>query len=263
MNNDNECHEFKFDSPVADLLGVDSKAKEWARWQKDRFYDLDTEILDMQEGWIYERKRRNQKGKKIRKWFEQLRFGYNDERISFWKPKINDLVACEARRWKAIQYRNNQMKKVESAFDLVVENTPFCCIRKTEEWPGFAWVEFPHYNDNGYGTRGVSWNWWEIQKTRNVNVELDRPNCPLKQDVGDAFFNYEDRSSIIRKRVGIIEQVFQMSLEKKYAQQFYEARYSRTLLNLVINGRNYLIGMIEGQRFGVIAYHEDVITQVL
>lgn len=220
-----------------------------------------TEILDQEEGWIYERKMNGKKGKRLRKFFERLGRGYSDEGITFWRPKLDDIAYCEAKRWKAKLYATSQYKKVIGAFDLVLNNTPFSCIRITEQYPGFAWVEFPHNNSGPYD-RGVSWDWWE-SSYRNKNKSKDRPESPLKQDVGDAWFNYEDRSREIRQRVGYFELLFHQAIEKKYSQGFYRERHGNTKIKLVINGREYLIGMAEGRSFGVIAYPEDTITQVI
>lgn len=258
----NASESFQFESPVANLI---KEAKEQAAPTRQRFYDYHTEILDIEEGWVYEKKRGNKRGKKLRKYFERLGRGWGEDGITFWKPKLNDIPGCEASRWHARQYYANQMKKIISAFDLVLENVPFCCIRNTKDWPGFAWIEFPKYEYGGEQDRGVSWDWWEHKRDRGRNGGPlpDRPESPLKQDVGDAWFAYEDRSRQLRERLGYFETLFHMAIEKEYAQAFYRSRHSSTMLNLVINGRNYLIGIKDGRSFDVIAYPENVITKVL
>lgn len=254
-------------SPVLGLTKEKEDKNEVAP-HKHRFgcysYNYQTEILDEKEGWIYEKKRGNKKGKRLRKYFEKLGRSYGDDKSPcFWKPKLDDLAYCEEKRWKALQYQQNQYKKITGAFDLVLNNTPFCCIRIVERYPGFAWIEFPHNENYLVERRGVSWDWWE-SSYRNKK-KLDKPDSPLKQDVGDAWFYYEERSREIRRRVSYFEQLFHMSLEKKYADAFYRSRNGGddTKLKLVINGREYLIGIVDGRSFGVIAYPENVITQVV
>ena len=250
---------------IASLLGLtkEKEAKEVERkgsrygWSQ---YDYRTEILDEKEGYVYEKKRGNKKGKRLRKFFEALGRGYSDERACFWRPKLDDLAYCEAKRWKAQQYKQNQYKKIIGAFDLVLKNTPFSCIRITKNYPGFAWVEFPHYD---HEPRGVSWDWWE-SNYRNKN-KTDKPPSPLKQDVGDAWFYYEDRSRELRQRVSYFELLFHMALEKRYSQAVYMMRNSgsQSVLKLVINGREYIVGCPDGRSFGVIAYPENIINQVI
>jgi hypothetical protein len=218
----------------------------------------------MDEGWIYAFNPRTQKrGKKLRKFYELLNRGsYDfDEGIRFWKPKINDVVTAEAKRWKALQYRSKQYAKISPAFDLVLKNTPFSCIRITKEYPGFAWVEFPHNNSGPY-ERGVSWNWWDRSSTNKNKTE--KPESPLKQDVGDAWFYYEDRSREIRTRSTYFETVFSKSIQKNYGDLFYGDHYNRLKkLKLIINGREYLIGNGERDGFGVLVYPEDFTTEVV
>lgn len=258
---------FGFESPLAgsDLIKKEEKRPK-TLWDElaDLGYSPSEIILDQEEGWIFERKRGGKKGNKIRKLYERLDRGWGDDGITFWRPRLKDIVACEAKRWKAKQYYANQIKKVMPAFDLVLENVPFCCIRKTKDWPGFAWIEFPKNEAYPGESRGVSWDWWDTNSWRNKGKpKLERPDSPLKQEVGDAWFQYETRSRQLRERLGFFETLFHRAISEKYAQAFYRERYSRTMINLVINGRNYLIGMKDGREFGVIAYPEEVITQVL
>jgi len=251
------------------VLGLTKAKKDKVEYTAPRnmIWDYRTEVLDQEEGYIYEQKRGGKKGKRLRKFFERLGRGYSDDAITFWRPKLDDLAYCEAKRWKAREYEQNQYKKIIGAFDLVLDNTPFCCIRITEQYPGFAWIEFPH--NNGYPhpypgeRRGVSWDWWE-SSYRNKK-KLDKPESPLKQDVGDAWFNYEQRSREIRNRVGYFELLFQMALEKKYSDLVYKMRNSgsMSMLKLLINGREYIVGCPEGRSFGVVAYPENLITQVI
>ena len=224
------------------------------------WYDYRKEILDTETGYVYEKKRGNKKGKILRKFFERLHQGYSrDEGITFWKPKIFDLAYCEEKRWNAIEYQRHQYAKIIGAFDLVVKNVPFSCIKITDQYPGFKWVEFPKYESQN---PGVSYDWWE-HSYRN-KLKSDKPNSPLKPDVGDAWFYYEERSKVIRERTSHFERLFQLALEYRYASAFYRAGdYTTTKLNLVINGRNYLIGRPDNRSFGVIAYPEETITQII
>lgn len=226
-------------------------------------FDFDTEILDREEGWVYEKLSENKKGKQLRKYYEEIYRG-QDNGMTFWRPKIKDLAYCESKRWVAVQYQKRQYEKIVSAFQQVLDNTPFCCIRFTQEPPGYAWVIFPHDNFRGRD-RGVSWNWWETSYEKKMNPEKpDRPDCQLRQDVGDAWFAYEDRSRQIRERKSYFEQLFKMALERRYADDFYHnTRYDNTIKKLVINGREYIIGSIERRKFGVIAYPEDIVTEIV
>lgn len=263
--------EFEFDSPIANLLKPEEKKQDEKPRNPNLQWDYDTEIVDMDEGWIYELlprngKRSERKGKKLRKFCQKLyRGAYRDEDVpSFWKPRLKDIAACEAKRWKAHLYYNNQIKKVTSAFDLVLKNVPFCCLRKKHynpgkenEWPGFSWVEFPKSNSSD---PGVSWSWWAQQRNGS---NLEHPDCPVKQDVGDAWFDYEIRSQQLRTRKSYFESLFFQSIEQRYSSEFYSARYVPYMRNLVINGRNYLIGLQDGRKFGIIAYPENIITTVI
>jgi hypothetical protein len=243
---------------------LEKTAKELSR--TPGWYDHTKEILDDEDGWIYQKLRNNKKGKKLRKFLQQLHGGYSGEdNISFWKPKINDLAFCEAKRWMAVQYQKKQFPKITGVIEDVLKNTPFCCIRLIDASPGFEWVVFPHHKVHD---RGVSWEWWESNhRRRNKEEHLERPNCQLRQDIGDAWFNYEDRSRLIRQRVGYFEQLFHMALEKRYSNEFYrEGRYGlmpQAKKKLIINGRDYLIGETNGRTFGVIAYPESTITEIV
>jgi len=248
---------------IAGLLAdKEPKTEAKAPARRPGWYDYQTEILDSEEGWIYEKLRRNKKGKKLRKVFESLHGGWDREGITFWKPKLNDLAFCEAKRWMAVQYQKNQYPKITGVFEDALKNTPFCCIRMTKEAPGFAWIVFPHYEGHD---RGVSWEWWESNhKRRNKEEHLERPNCQLRQDIGDAWFAYEERSRQIRERVGLFEQLFHKALEKRYSDDYYRNnRYNQYKKKLVINGREYLIGETNGRSFGVIAYPENIITEIV
>ena len=121
---------------IAGLLAdKEPKTEAKAPARRPGWYDYQTEILDSEEGWIYEKLRRNKKGKKLRKVFESLHGGWDREGITFWKPKLNDLAFCEAKRWMAVQYQKNQYPKITGVFEDALKNTPFCCIRMTKEAP--------------------------------------------------------------------------------------------------------------------------------
>lgn len=262
----------KFNNPIPKEVFDKLKEDEETPSQPNRWFDDKTEILDMEAGWIYERLKRGRKGKKIRKFLVSL-YGYDYRREGpfFWTPRLKDIAACEKSRWNAIQYAQKQYAKISGAFQLVLDNTPFCCIKMTREWPGFSWVVFPHYEDNGYhGGRGVSWSHWtpEDERRRNQNQEFDgdRPplsHGPLKQDVGDAWFAYEKRSREIRERRGHFEYLFEKSVIERFSNEFYRDRYSQRKINLVINGRNYLIGKDERGNFGILAKPEDTSVLVI
>jgi hypothetical protein len=226
-------------------------------WEKQfkNWYDSEKEILDAKEGWIYERKAKNKKGKKLRKHFERL-----EENITFWRPKLNDLALCEAKRWKAIQYQKNQLEKVIGAFDLVTKNKPFCCIRNTNDFPHYSWVIFRNSDSDG-----VSWDWWDHTRESKKTKLPNKQDFPLKQDVGDKWFEYESRSRLINQRVSYFELLFKKAIDKRYSDFFYEKpqRYGKIKKKLVINGREYIIGVSLHGYFDVIAYPEDVITEVI
>lgn len=200
-----EEHTFSFESPLvgSDILKREEKPeRRKSLWDKlsDMGYKSHSIIIDQEEGWIYERKRNNQKGDKICKLYERLDKGWGDDGIQFWRPKLKDIVTCEAKRWKARLHYFKQMKLITPAFDLVLDNVPFCCIRKTDKWPGHAWIEFPKHEAYPGESPGVSWEWWDKKG--------ERPENPLKQDIGDAWFDYEVRSRELRKRLELFESNF-------------------------------------------------------
>lgn len=224
----------------------DGKGKDWYNWY--------TEIVNHDEGWVYERLNyEGKKGKKLRKYYEKI-YRNTDKSITFWKPKINDLATCESKRWMAIQYLNNQIDKIAKVFPLVLDNTPFCYLKLNKEHLKYDWIIFPHYGNSS----GVSWDWWEYSKYNNGQ---ERPDFPLKQNIGDAWFDYESRSKEVRKRSSYFEQVFNMSLKEHYENAFYKSEIRRKSL-LVINGRNYLIGDTNSG-FGVIAYPEELDVEII
>lgn len=245
---------FEFESPLCDLIKKDeddSSSFKDTLWNKlaNLGYSYSSVFLSYEEGWVFECNKKGKKGKKICKLYENLfQDGYKNNNITFWRPKLQDIVTCEAKRWKAKQYYENQIKKILPTFDLVSKNTPFCCIRKTKNWPGFAWVEFSSVNN------GVSWNWW--------NKENERPDSPLKQNIGDKWFEYESRSYQLLDRFNCFKMLFHRAISNEYAKKFYDKNFHKKI-NLVINERNYIIGMKNNQEFGVIVYPEDIITQVL
>jgi len=236
---------------------TEAKKKVRPEWQ----YDFENEILDAQEGWIYSKRKNNRKGNKLRKFYERLYGGRGrDEGITFWKPKINDLAYCEAKRWMAVQHHHKQHTKIIGAFKEVTDNAPFCCIRNTEEAPGFAWIVF-HKSDRH--DPGVSWEWWELSYEKK-NKQLERPDCKLRQDIGDAWFAYEERSQQLRERAAHFQKLFMLALEKRYQDEFYRTnRYGSVKRKLIINGREYLIGAVDGRTFGVIVYPEETTVEIV
>ena len=112
--------------------------------KKDPFeVNYETELIDFEEGLVYEKKRWGRGFKRLkvlRKFVEPLdNFDYNRTGIRFWKPRLKNLVECEARRWKALQYQINQMQEFSGRFEATAIACPFRCIRVVESWPGFEW----------------------------------------------------------------------------------------------------------------------------
>lgn len=219
-----------------------------------------SEIMD-DDGWIYERKRGNKKGKRLRKWFTLLNQGYNyDDRIRYWKPKLADLRLCEENRWRAIQYQKWAWKPLNDIFDLVVKNLPFYAVTLQDDkdgWPKTQVVMFPKH-DRYDGVQGVSTDWLREGKEPPKNM-------PLKQEIGEQWFYYEKRSREVRQRVGYFEALFKMALERRYADRIYRDIYQSLKIDAVINGRHYLLGRSSdyGHGFGVIAYPESTLTEIV
>lgn len=257
---------FLGESPVKDLFEEEKPEPVRERTRLDG-PNWRTETYDPETGWIYELKGRSGRGKKLRKFYENLGRSYRDKGFAYWKPKIYDLVACEAKRFRARQYYEREMAKVTPAFDLVLKNVPFKSMRIVEsegDWTKMSWVEFPKYNDRE--RQGVSWNWVDDKEIKSPKFE----KLKVCQEVGDAWFNYEERSQEIRERVGRFEQVFDMAL-KHWAHQ-YNPRMgdpyyvnATAVMNLIINGRNYLVGQMSrqygyGYGVGIICPPENLIT---
>lgn len=214
------------------------------------FYNYRTEILDIDEGWIYAKLKNGKQGRKLRKYLEKRYY----DLIHYWRPKLNNIAACEASRWKGYLYLQKEYAKINSVFGLVVDNTPFCCFRERDGLP--AWVEFPH-SESAKETRGVSWDWWSYSY-RNKDKTLV-PDSPLKQEIGDAWFDYEKRSREIRFRYGCVQQVFMESIRLKFADLFYQSDFRDTQYRLLINKREYFIGLKNNQ-FDVLIFPENIKT---
>ena len=218
----------------------------------DKFqYDPKIEIAD--DEWIYELLPDYKKGKKLRKYFQKLYYG---DDVRYWRPKLDDLSYCEEKRWKSVQYREKQRNKIEYVFDKILKSLPFCCIRMTEEHPGYAWVVFNKISKDSF-----DWEWWDFSDEKKKEKKV-RPECEVKQNLGDLYFNNEERNRTISRRVYYFQKLFEMSLFKRYENEFYENKrdYNYIKKRLVINGRDYLIGDLE-RSFGVIAYPEDMVTE--
>jgi hypothetical protein len=115
----------------------------------------------------------------------------------------------------------------------------------------YNWIVFP---ENSRG--GVSYDWFEGK----------RPRYPLKQDIGDQWFYYQKRSRTIGKRTLIFHKLFNLALETKYEKLFYENedfRIGKQKHKIVINGRDYIIGLNRNNEFSVIVYPENVVTEIL
>ena len=234
--------------------------------KRNNYWDWNpkTEIIDIDEGLVYQKKRGNKKGKVLRKWCEV--FGsYRDEvQIRFWRPRLKNLAACEASRWHAIQYSNNQRAKYNGFFESVLKEAPFRCIIMTPKWPGFEWYYFDKHKIYGYRDNTESLSTGYI---RHRDSDQDKYMAfPIKQDVGDAYFAYEKRFNTIRKRTGYFEHLFTTALCERYSHEFYSNSIYRSgyiIRKLLINNREYLIGDKDRERFGVIAYPENVVTEVV
>lgn len=257
MNKNKDKQEFDFGK----ILDVKTKEeekrekKEKSRYNPNLSVDYWNEIIDDEEGWVYSKLPNGERGERLRKRLTSL--GYSEQKeFAYWKPKLKNLAFCEAKRWKALQYLNKEYKKVSVVFDEVLKGLPFCAIRKSDEWPGYTWVEFPKHR----GSEGVSWSYWREDERKGKG---ERPDLPLNQELADKWFYYEERSYEIRKRYSWFERVFQMSISQKYQDAYYKNRYYGfvTKTNLVINGRNYLVGFKDGDReFGIICNPENMVT---
>lgn len=273
---------------IGKLLPQEEKPAKPERYNIFDEYNQDTEILDLYEGWVYERlkepdpkyailnnlvktgvfsqeylqeysqqyKEVENRGRKLRRIKESLS-NYQDEPWLYWRTKIFDLAYCEQSRWHAVQYADKQYAKINGVFDLVANNTPFSCVKIVSDYPGYKWIEFPKNRD-----RGVSYDWWE-HSWRNKQ-KTDTPDAPLKQEVGDAWFNYQDRCKTIRRITSPLHRLFEKALELRYSEEFYRYKnnYKEFKKKLVINGREYIIGQTE-KGFGVIVYPENLITEII
>ena len=217
------------------------------------FYDYLSETVDIDEGWVYELLPDFKKGKRLRKFFESFRPG--PEGMGFWKPRLNDLKKCESQRWKAVQYGERQLDKINGVFQKILDNRPFCCVRIEKDSPNYNWVIFEKLK----GSRGVSWEYWS-HTSEAKKSKAERPNCQLRQDIGDEWFNYEKRSQLIRQRVYYFNRLFWMAIEKRYSEMFYHDevyKWGQRKKKLIINGRDYIIGM-NNSKFEILVSPEDV-----
>lgn len=237
---------FGDDSLLESLKEGEVKEDPYVKWKK--FFAQEGEKAE-EDGWIYSKKT----GKKLRKWY--CNEGHGKSQFFYWSAKINNIAFCEEKRWKALRYRDRQIKPHLRVFDDVVRERPFNCLRlikKEDEWPKTYWVEFPKYRDEDHG---VSWNWLK---------DGEKPKHPLKQEVGDAWFAYEYRSRELQGRVAIFDTMFQLALRKKYAPVYYQDPYhQRPKIMAVINGREYLLGKNRDDEFGILAYPGDIIREVV
>ena len=83
---------------------------------------------------------------------------------------------------------------------------------------------------------------------------------PIKQDIGDAYYHYQERSKLIRTRYNYFQILFKRSLEKRYLSKFnnhYLNGRDFGLIKLLINGREYIIGDKNSGKFGVIIFPEE------
>ena len=237
--------------------------------KKDPFaINYDTELVDFEEGLVYEKKRWGRGYKRIkvlRKFVESLdTHDYNREGIRFWKPRLKNLVECEARRWKALQYQIKQMQEFHGRFEATVNACPFRCIRVVDRWPGFEWYSFEKHDFYGYHGDSHSLCEHRIEE-RDARKSM---KYPIKQDMGDAYYAYRERSELIRKRYNYFHLLFFRSLQERYAGLYYKKRsLGQHVLKLKINGKDYIVGSTGrdsyGGDFGVIAYPEETVEEVV
>ena len=250
---------------IKDLMPADApkaKKKEEKPYLWGPEVNFRTELPDFEEGWIYQKigQRNPKKGKRLRKYCENLyNGGYRNERsITFWKPKLKDLAGCEASRWHAQKYSMNQMAVYKGFWGKVCDEAPLRYIKLCEEWPGFEWHHIEKHDNSYYS--GLGEYKYSLSDGRIRESDTKEMAYPLKQDIGDAYTQYNERCKTIRTRTYYFEHLFKMALEEKYSQRFYHREF--TILKLIINGREYIIGETATERkFGVIAYPEQILIE--
>jgi hypothetical protein len=150
-------------------------------------------------------------------------------------PKLNNLIACEEKRWKAYQYKISQFIKIDHILNTLYKHSPFCCVLPHKKGFEYSWLVFDE----------IGWH-----------VQSERPKfLPLNQQLGYDFINYKNRSQTIRRRVFLFEELFKQSFEQWLVELNKHYRFAfDQKLKIILNGREYIFDSKE------IVYPEDILT---
>lgn len=210
-----------------------------------------------EDGWVY-----GPDGEQRRKWFVSV--GHWDSLM--WAPKLKNLAALEAKRWKWHNRMNVHNRPFfgpvfERAQTAIDEATRVCGRAKIGGWAEITvreanktfrkikgWVEL-------VGNPGVGWGWVE-GKPDNIN-----------QPVVDEWMTGERRWLLSAHRYGLIKAAFEKAVDDNYWEKWVaEAGDYTRALRLLINGRDYWFRRAPRNAqnfFEKIAWPEDTQTEII
>lgn len=165
-------------------------------------------------------------GKKVRKWFSSL--GHQSKAI-VWEPKLNDLKAMEALRWKGILYLQNWFEKASDPFfeklRKIAKNQELQCIfQYGEKW--FKVTFRPTENSYSANLKAVS------EKTAVL--------LPVNGELGKEYYTLSRRTQVVARRKWLCGVAFKRAFDTwQYENDKAPVPVFGKILKLNINGRVY------------------------
>lgn len=199
-----------------------------------------------EDGWVYD-----SNGVRIRKWFKKYSSSWAHRKFHYWLPRLKDIALAESRRWRAYL----EIKKHEIIFDkiceLVVPKCPFVTysIENCDDWLMLEKYYIRHdvFPGRPHVSRSTPWT--------------DR-DPPVNQYLGELFLSASERVDQVKRRFYTFDQMFQLCLDKKYANTLED----HAVVQLKINGRNYHIRRVRGSYSDHrvdITTHEKIIEETI
>jgi hypothetical protein len=187
------------------------------------------------DGWVY------QNGKPYRKWFGNLYFERGGQPIGrIWEPKLKDVAAIEALRWKAIQYvKEWQEKCFMPAYRAVVavcKKKETILHARVTDGSDIIWCKYRFFRDRDSPYKTEDWpcsysHDWLREKVRN----------PKHVEIAQRFYEVDQHCMTMWKRRDVFLAAFEMAMfqwMKDNRKNLPEPHIEKTL-QVEINGRFY------------------------
>lgn len=200
------------------------------------------------DGWVY------QQGKPYRKWFGNL---YDEGNLygRIWEPKLRNVAALEALRWKALQWSRNWYKKwwrptyqaicaLGEGKEIPWDDSIVVHARATHKRSSpdkYIWVKYLFHSHDGTYTKANE----DFPYSYSMDWEEGEVENPQHVDLGQPFYNMDQHSRTVLKRKHVLLTAFKMAMEQwlrektdEGSDELPQPEYDATL-QIDINGRLY------------------------